>query len=166
VRRFTRRVRHTVPNGSVHTKESATLTALHPREASIFACLTETVVQPAAPLPPVSGTDAVVSFDRWMARCPRPNRVGIRVLLYAVEAGPLLAGFGRRLRRLAPAERTRYVQRVEHSRLPQIRQIAKLVKGMSFVSYYGDDAIMRALGYDPEANLARGRALRAAEGRP
>src|SRR3954469_2477468 len=143
-----------------------TLAALHPREASIFACLTDTVVQPAAPLPPVAGTDAVAAFDRWMARSPRPNRAGLRVLLYAVEAGPLAVGFRRRLRRLAPADRARYVERVEHAPLSQVRQLAKLVKSMSFASYYGDDAILRVLGYDPDANLARGRALRAAEGRP
>jgi hypothetical protein len=123
-------------------------------------------VAPAAPLPPVSGTDAVGAFDRWMALSPRPNQIGVRVLLYAVEAGPLLAGFRRRLRRLAPAERVRYVRRIDHAPLPQVRQLAKLVKSMSFASYYGDDAILRALGYDPEAKLARGRALRAAEGRP
>ena len=101
-----------------------------------------------------------------MARSPAPNRAGIRVLLYAFEAGPLLAGFRRRARRLAPADRLRYVERVEHAPVPQIRQIAKLMKGMSFVSYYGDDALLRALGYDPDANLERGRELRAREGRP
>jgi hypothetical protein len=141
-----------------------TLAALHPREASIFACLTDTVVQPAAPLPPVARTDAVVAFDRWMARAPRPNRVGVRVLLYAVEAGPLLTGFGHRLRRLSPAERERFVGTVEHARAAPLRQLAKLMKGMSFVSYYGDDAVLRQLGYDAEANLERGRALRRAEG--
>ena len=142
-----------------------TLSALHPREASIFACLTETVVQPQAPLPPVSQTDAVVAFDRWMAHAPRPNRAGVRVLLYATEAAPLLAGFGARLRRLAPEQRLRFVNTVEHARAAPLRQLAKLLKGMSFVSYYGDDGLLRALGYDPEANLARGRALRRADGR-
>ena len=142
-----------------------TLAALHPREASIFACLTETVVQPAAPLPPVSATDTVPAFDRWVAAAPRVNRAGVRVLLYAVEAGPLLAGFRHRLRRLPPAERLRFVAAVEHARAAPLRQLAKLLKGMSFVSYYGDDAILRELGYDPDANLARGRELRRAEGR-
>src|SRR3954465_14138707 len=143
-----------------------TLAALHPREASIFACLTDTVVQPDPPLPPVARTDAVAAFDRWMARAPGPNRIGVRVLLYAAEIAPLLTGFGRRLRRLAPAERLRFVAAVEHARAAPLRQLAKLIKGMSFVSYYGDDAILRELGYDPDANLERGRALRRAEGRP
>jgi hypothetical protein len=32
--------------------------------------------------------------------------------------------------------------------------------------YYGDDRVMRALGYDADAVVARGARLRAAEGRP
>src|SRR4051812_4327989 len=100
-----------------------------------------------------------------MARSPRANRAGVRVLLYAVEAGPLLAGFRTRLRRLPAPDRLRFVQRVEKAPLPQLRQLAKLIKGMSFVCYYGDDRLLRTLGYDPDANLARGRALRLAEGR-
>jgi len=140
--------------------------ALSPREASIFACLTDTVVAPRPWLPPVSDTDAVSFFDRWLTRSPAPQRMGLRALLYLVEVGPLLAGFGRRLRRLGAAERIAFVHRVEHARAPHIRQLAKLIRGMAFVSYYGDDAIMRGLGYDPDRNLERGRALRAAEGRP
>jgi hypothetical protein len=142
------------------------LRALTPREASIFACLTDAVVQPVAPLPPVNGTDAVAFFDAWMALSPAPQRMGLRALLYAVEVAPRVAGFGRRLRRLAPADRLRFVERIDAARAPQVRQLAKLVKGMAYVSYYGDDAIMGSLGYDPEANLARGRALRARDGRP
>src|ERR1041384_1298911 len=103
-----------------------TLSALHPREASIFACLTETVVQPQAPLPPVSQTHAGVASDRWMARAPRPNRVGVRVLLYATEAAPLLAGFGGRLRRLAPEQRLRFVHTVEHARAAPDRKSTSL----------------------------------------
>jgi len=34
------------------------------------------------------------------------------------------------------------------------------------LAYYGDDAVMLRLGYDAEANLQRGRELRAKEGRP
>src|SRR3954462_5978282 len=108
-----------------------TLAALHPREASIFACLTDTVVQPAAPLPPVARTDAVAAFDRWMAPAPRPNPLGDRPLLYPVEGSPLLAWVRRRLRRLSPAGRARLVGAMEHARASPLRQLAKLMKGMS-----------------------------------
>ena len=142
------------------------LSVITPREASIFACLIDTVVDPAPPLPPVQDTDAVEFLDRWLGRSPPPQRIGLRALLYAVEIGPLSAGFGGRLRGLSRADRLRYVRRLERAPLPPLRQIAKLVNGMATLAYYGDDAVMRLLGYDADANVARGRELRAAEGRP
>jgi hypothetical protein len=142
------------------------LTLISPREASIFACLIDAVVDPAPPLPPVWETDAVLFLDRWLARSPQPQRSGLRVLLYLTEVGPLLVGFRRRMRRLAPEQRLRYVRRLERAPLAPVRQISKLVNGMATLAYYGDDAVMALLGYDADTNVARGRALRAAEGRP
>jgi hypothetical protein len=143
-----------------------TLSVLTPREASIFACLVDAVAAPEPLLPPVSQTDAAFFFDRWMAASPRPNAVGMRVLLHAVELAPLVLGFGARFRRLSVDDRVRYVKKIERSQNPHVRQLTKLIKGAAFLSYYGDDEIMRRVGYDPDANLERGRALRAKEGRP
>ncbi|MEA2386421.1 MAG: hypothetical protein QOJ22_595 [Thermoleophilaceae bacterium] len=144
----------------------APLAALSPREASIFACLADAVVAPEPALPPVSQTDAVAFFDRWMARSPRTNRMALRALLYALEAGPRLLGFGARMRRLSPERRAEYLGAIEQSRIPQLRQLAKLLQGFGQLAYYGDDRVMLRLGYDAEANVARGRALRARDGRP
>jgi hypothetical protein len=141
-------------------------TTISSREASIFACLIDAVVAPAPPLPPVRETDAAAFLDLWLARSPAPQRTGLRVLLHLVEVGPLLAGFRARLRRLAPAERLAYVRRIEHAPLPPLRQLSKLVNGMATLAYYGDDEVMRLLGYDAAANVARGRALRERDGRP
>jgi hypothetical protein len=47
-----------------------------------------------------------------------------------------------------------------------VRQLTKVMKGAAFLSYYGDDAVMRQVGYDAHANVERGRALRLREGRP
>lgn len=135
------------------------------REASIFACMADTVVAPEPVFPPVSQTDAVAFYDRWMGRSPKLNRIGFRALLYVVEVAPLAMGFGARMRRLPPEERARYLADVDHSPLPQLRQLAKLVKGFAVLSYYGDDQILRRVGYDPDANVRRGRELRQKEGR-
>jgi hypothetical protein len=143
-----------------------TLSVISAREASIFGCLIDTTVEPVAPLPAVRDTDAVAFFDRWLARSPMPQRVGLRVLLYAAEVGPVLSGFRHRLRRLTPPERLRYLRRLERAPLPPVRQIVKLIVGMATLAYYGDDQVMRLLGYDAAANVARGRALRDREGRP
>jgi hypothetical protein len=140
--------------------------ALSGREASIFACLTDTVVAPEPLLPPVRETDAAFFFDRWMARSPALNRLALRGMLWLIELAPLALGFGRRMRRLPEDERVRYLEMAERRGPAPVRQLAKLVKGLAFLSYYGDDRVMLRTGYDPEANLARGRELRAREGRP
>jgi hypothetical protein len=144
----------------------AQLAVLSPREASIFACLADTVVAPEPVLPPVRETDAVAFFDRWMARSPRVNRIALRALLYSLETGPRLLGFGARMRRLTPERRAEYLRALEQNRAPQLRQLAKLLQGFGQLAYYGDDQVMLRIGYDAEANVARGRAVRERDGRP
>ena len=133
---------------------------LHPREASMFACIAETVVGPGGALPPLRRTDAVAAFGANLAAAPPANRALLRALLYAVEAAPLLLGYGARLRRLSPEDRAAALERLEAApggaALRPLTALAKL-------SYYGDDRVSRSLGYDPDAVVARGRALREAE---
>lgn len=142
------------------------LRVLTGREASIFACLTDTVVAPEPTLPPVRETDAVAFFDEWLSLLPAPNRAGMRAVLWAAELAPLAQGFRGRLRRLDRQARTRWLEGIEHARITQLRLVAKLVASTAQLSYYGNDAVLGRLGYDAEANLDRGRRLRAAEGRP
>jgi hypothetical protein len=142
------------------------MTTLSPREASIFACWVDTVVAPGGVLPAVSQTDAVAFFDFWLDRSPRLNRAGLRAMLYGIELAPRLLGFRRRMRALPEVERARALHRLEQARSPQARQLTKLLKGIAFLSYYGDDGIMGRLGYDADERVRTGRALRAQEARP
>ena len=142
------------------------LVCLAPREASIFACLVDTVAAPEPLLPPVAQTDCAFAFDRWMAASPALNSRGMRALLLALEVMPLAMGFGRRFRRLPVDERARFVKKLERSPNQHLRQLVKVLKGAAFLSYYGDDAVMKRIGYDAHANVERGRALRIREGRP
>ena len=142
------------------------LTVLTPREASIFACWCDTVIAPGTALPAVQRTDAVTFFDFWLEHSPRVNRAGLRGLLYAAEVAPRLLGFRKRLRALPEAERARALEKLEKAGSPQLRQLAKLMKGIAFLSYYGDDRVMGQLGYDADERVMTGRALRAAENRP
>ena len=145
------------------------LSALTPREASIFACVCDAVVAPEPVLPPVRETDAVAFFDSWMARAPTSNRLGMRALLYVLELSPLAVAPGTRrtrLRRLDRASRARWLHAIERAPSAQVRMVAKLVEGAVQLSYYGDDRVLALCGYDPEANVRRGRELRIAEGRP
>ena len=132
------------------------------READIFACLVDTVVAPAPPLPPVAGTDAVAWLERYLESSPRNGRLALRAGLLALEAAPRLLGFGARLRGLDATRRLAFVQRAEAS--PRGAAMVAL-RGVAQLAYYGDGAVMRLLGYDADARVARGRALRAAEGR-
>jgi hypothetical protein len=114
----------------------------------------------------VSGTDAVAFFDRWLELAPRPNRVAMRALLYAAELCPRAFGFGGRLRSLSEAERARVLTALERSRKFGLRELVRLVQSMASLSYYGDDTVMRCVGYDASSNLRRARELRVSEGRP
>src|SRR6478735_8581693 len=102
------------------------LTVLTPREASIFACLVDTVAAPEPLLPPVRETDAALFFDRWMAASPRLNAIGMRALLHAVELAPRFLGYGGRLRQLSVEDRVRYLKTVERNPNPHVRQLTKL----------------------------------------
>lgn len=142
------------------------LSAITRREASIFACLTDTIVAPEPVLPPVRETDAVAFFDRWLAVAPALNRLGLRALLYGAELAPWLLGFRARLRGLTEEQRAAALRRAERSGSPAARALVKVAKGLACLSYYGDDGVMLRLGYDADAVVARARELRVREGRP
>jgi hypothetical protein len=140
--------------------------ALTPREASIFACFTDAVVAPEPVLPPVRETDAVAFFDDWMSRSPQLNRLGMRALLYVLELSPLVTGSRTRLRRLDRQARARWLKAIERAPRVELRLVFKLMKSAAQLSYWGDDRLMREVGYDADANVRRGRELRAREARP
>lgn len=142
------------------------LATLSPREASIFACVCDTVVAPEPVLPPVTETNAVRFFDLWLTRAPRPNRIGLRALLYAAELAPRVVGFNQRLRALPKPERARALERIEGAGPALVRQLVTLIEGMAKLAYYSDDRVSLRLGYNADANLARARELRRAEARP
>jgi hypothetical protein len=143
-----------------------TLSALTPREASIFACVCDTVVAPEPELPAVSDTSAVAFLDGWLAASPRINRLALRGLLYAAELAPRGLGLPARLRLLDAEGRARALAIAEAARSRHARQLVRLLEDIACLSYYGDVGVMRRLGYDADANVHRARELRRREGRP
>lgn len=138
------------------------LQALSPREASIFAAITDAFVAPAPPLPAVRHTDSAFALDANLLAAPAANRTGLRAALLVLELAPLALGHRRRLRRLPAGERAAVLERLEQGPL------AALVKGLrslAHLSYYGDPHVLALLGYDADAVVARAAALRAAEAR-
>jgi hypothetical protein len=82
------------------------------------------------------------ALDGFLAATPWPQRAGLGALV-ALARRPRGA---RLLKRLAPVD--------------------QLSGGLLAMERYEDEAAGRALGWDPSAVVARGRALRRAEGRP
>ena len=79
---------------------------------------------------------------------------------------PLAMGYGKRFRRLPAEERARFIRGLERTSNKHVKQLVKVLKGAAFLAYYGDDDVMRQIGYDAQANLERARAVRLREGRP
>jgi hypothetical protein len=125
------------------------VTALSPREASIFACVADTLLAPAPPLPPIGQTDAVGAFDAWLARAPRVNRLGVRAVLLALEVAPALTRARTRWRRLSPPARLALLERL--ARRPGGRALVEALRASAAVSYYGDARVSALLGYVPKA---------------
>lgn len=113
---------------------------LSPREARVFACLADTLLAPAPPLPPVARTDAVLAFDAWLAKAPRLNRVGTRGVLFALAA--------LRWCRRPPRARLASLERVARSSTAG-RGIVEALRAAAAVSYYGDARVSALLGYTP-----------------
>lgn len=143
-----------------------TLRAITPREASIFACLTEAICAPDSDFPAVAETTAVKFYDDYLACSPRANGLILRTMVLASELGPLALGYRARLRRLDATARTRYVSKLSTSSLAPVHAAFKIVKSIANTAYYSDDRVLKGCGYDADANVARARALREKEGRP
>lgn len=124
------------------------MTVLSPREASIFACVADTLLAPAPPLPPILATDAVPAFDAWLARAPRINRMGLRAVLLILEIAPRLTRARRRWRRLPPAQRLAILERLGR-RGAAGRALVEALRASAAVSYYGDARVSALLGYVP-----------------
>lgn len=138
------------------------LAVLRPREASIFAAFCDAVVAPVPPLPAVRDTDAAFAFDTGLAAAPAANRAALRAALLALELAPLALGYSARLRRLDSAQRLTALDRIERGPLGDA---VKGLRALAHLSYYGDPAVTRLLGYDPDAVVARATELRYLEHR-
>ena len=82
------------------------------------------------------------SLEQFIASAPQPQRMGMRMLV----------GVGRRPRGRALLERA-----------PALNQLTQMILTLSL---YDDPRVALELGWDGAAVVARGRALRRAEGRP
>jgi hypothetical protein len=142
------------------------LKVLSEREGQIFEALTDTYCAPDGSFPLVSGTDAVLFIDDLTARSSWRNQIGFHLLLAFADLLPIVRGYHKRFRKLEREQRAGFLHGLDKSRWTALALPGKLLKTLTMMSYYGDIEALRAAGYDPEANVARARALRAREARP
>jgi hypothetical protein len=81
-------------------------------------------------------------LEEFLAAAPQPQRAGLRLLL-ALSRRPRGAAL-----------------------LSRVPLLAQAGRSLMLMGRYDDPAVARALGWDAQAVVARGRALRRAEGRP
>jgi hypothetical protein len=115
------------------------------REERVVERLVDAAVATGDPLPAPRDTDAVAAFDTWLRAAPAPNRLAVRGLLRVVGTEDL----------------PRLIESGEGVRGGAAQVLARIAAHC----YYGDERVMRALGYDAGEVAARGLALRRAEGR-
>ena len=135
---------------------------LRRREADTFTCFTDVVVAPTGAMPAVQDTDALAALDAHLRAAPAVNRLGIRAMLLAVEIAPRLTGHGARLGALDPAGRTAAVTGLRRHKA--FGPMIKALQSLSHMTYYGDDRVMRLVGYDADAVVARATAAREQHG--
>jgi hypothetical protein len=99
------------------------------------------------------------------ASSPPVNRIGFRVILRLVDLAPVLRR-RKRFTELSRPQRDEFLLGLDRSRWFILRTAGRLLKTITMMSYYGDRDVLCELGYDPAANISRGRALRTREGRP
>ncbi|MGI8920265.1 MAG: hypothetical protein ACR2HD_01120 [Solirubrobacteraceae bacterium] len=131
------------------------------REASILTALIDAIVAPDAGMPEVRKTDAVDFIAEYLSASPTLNRIALRAALQAIELASI-PRYRRGMRALARDPRGRYLGSL--CRGPTALAMSAIT-ALAKLAYYGDDAVLGSLGYEPEARIARGRALRAAEAR-
>jgi hypothetical protein len=139
--------------------------AMKPRDAAVFASLTDAYCAPAAPFPPVRDSDALAFAGELVAASPRVNRAGFRVILRLLDIAPLAGRHRARFTSLTRSQREEFLLRLDRSRWFLLRVTGRLLKTLALMSYYGDATVLRETGYDPDAVIARGQALRSTEGR-
>lgn len=134
------------------------MTVLRRREQEIFLCLVDTVVAPAGDLPSARESDALTALDAHLRAAPRINRIGLRAMLRVTDVLPRLHGAPALLHHLDRPARTAALDRLRAGRTTA--PVVKALQATAHMTYYGDDRVMRSLGYDADAVVARAAAVR------
>jgi len=114
----------------------------------IVSSLTGAIVAHAAGPDEKPDEQAVLKgVEEFISCLPLLHRVGLLLLLSALEFMPLISGYWRRFSSLSRSEQTSFLNRLENSRFYACRAIGLAVKCTVVVNYFAQPEVERALGY-------------------
>ncbi len=137
---------------------------LHPvRDA--FRALATTIVPEAAGLDEDDWTALERIIENALAGRPPKLRRQLRLLIHVLQLAPLFR-HGRPFTALDPARRTRFLRKVESSRLLLLRRGFWGLRTLVFMGYYARPAAAESIGYRADPRGWDARRTRDAEEAP
>lgn len=130
------------------TSASCSQTVLCTRERLVLRAVLECFF-PEGALVAHNQASLVASCEAWVARMPKPMRLGMRALLRLLDVAPLfLMGRFRRFPVLSLEDRLRLLNRWADHRWGLVRTSFLLLKTATHLPYYDTPAVRQALGMD------------------
>lgn len=113
----------------------------------IFRAAARSIVPEAEALSPQAWDALEDIVEHALADRPPALRRQFQLLLRVLDLLPLLR-YGRRLRGLDPTRRTRFLARVQDSRIQKLRQGFWGLRTLVYMGYYARPEAAEAVGYD------------------
>src|SRR2546430_12671310 len=136
----------------------------------VFRAVATCVVPEASRLDAAQWDEMAATVARAIAARPRAMQRQLALFLILLEWFPLVR-YGRRLSRLDPARRTKFLDRLQRSPLLLLRRGFWGVRTLVLMGYYGRPAAAAEIGYPADARgwearrgAARGRYTPASKG--
>ena len=111
--------------------------------------LTITLVPAARDLQPASWQTFRKIIDDALARRSRGLQIQVKCFLWFLNLAPILR-YGKTMTRLHESQRTRFLAKIERSRLAILRKGFWGIRTLIFMGYYGRSETQRELGYRAE----------------
>lgn len=129
---------------------------LSPRARGVLRAVAATVVPEAVGLDPAQWDEVEGIVARAIAARPPAMQRQLALFLHALEWLPLVR-YGRRLSRLAPERRARFLEGLQRAPLLLVRRGFWGLRTLVLMGYYGRPAAAAAIGYraDPRGWEAR-----------
>jgi hypothetical protein len=125
------------------------------RDGARLSAVLDALVPRGGPFPlGAADTDLAAALSRYFASLHPLGPLGLRLLLLALEYGPVVFEWTRPFSQLGPDERARALAAWERSRLGLRRQLIASLKLLALMHFYERPEVWWGIGYD-DAHLRR-----------